>query len=155
MRQLIIAITILFISNTCFADNIQPTMMHHPNFISIRLESFDLYELAAGYLWYGDHFGYGMNIEGNHNKIGYENIFFYKEAGEMHSTKAFFLRPKIEYYFNKEDVLNFYDVKEEVYGIDVGIGGSGHSPLINIYAGGKYSPKYDSYDVYIGIGINP
>ncbi len=124
-----------------------------PNF-GLRLNTIDVYEVAIGYLWDGDHFGYGMNIEGNHNKVGYENVIYYKTDEYLHSTKAIYIRPKIEYYSNEDNSFNIHKIKHEAYGMEAGIGMSGHSPLINTYVGLKYEPRNDNYFGYAGIALN-
>ncbi len=124
-----------------------------PN-ISIRINSQDLYEVAFGYVHYSYSgiMGYSINVAANHNKIGPELTFLLKQKGDISNCVVGYTRFKMDYYWNAADNLNRAELENEVFGIDVGIGISGHSPLFSIYGGYRHGNQDDTW--LVGISMN-
>lgn len=123
-----------------------------PN-ISVRANTQDIYEVALGYVHYSNSgiIGYSLNAAANHNKAGPELTLLLKQRGNISNSVVGYTRFKMDYYWNV-DSLNRAEFKNEVYGVDVGIGISGHSPLLNIYVGYRHGKENDKW--LIGIGMN-
>ena len=123
--------------------------------LGVNLNSIDVYECSVGPIVQKGRYGIAVTAIANHNKLGIAIPMFYQfDDRPLHNTTIVFWRPRYAYYYNRDFPLNLHHYEHSVIGIDVGIGGSGSSPLIVLFTGIRYGLRQSKLSYSFGIGIN-